>query len=127
MVLDLCLRCYYDAYFSFNVWNADWEAIADREPNDLLVVPSECLSELSKLSVEDKRPHGPKRRGRGTFSYRNHELYSDQLSDDLAIDEENDEHSQVNSEENAVDKHCKSQYVSQFPVFIAEVLGKYKS
>lgn len=62
--------------------------------------------------MEDKETHGPKRRGRGTFSYRNHELYSDQLSDDLATDEEREEHSRDNSEENAADKHCKSHSMS---------------
>ncbi|KAK4753737.1 hypothetical protein SAY87_001841 [Trapa incisa] len=84
----------------------DWEAMADREPNDLLPVSSECLSELSKLSVEDKKSPGPKRRGRGTFSYRNRELYSDQLSDDFATDEEKED-STLNSEENTVDKRSK--------------------
>ncbi|KAK4772679.1 hypothetical protein SAY86_014454 [Trapa natans] len=47
----------------------DWEAMANCEPNDLLPIPSHYLSELSKLSVDDKKPHGPKRHGRGTFSY----------------------------------------------------------
>ncbi|OWM73611.1 hypothetical protein CDL15_Pgr026710 [Punica granatum] len=94
-----------DASLSNGVSDDDWEAIADREPNDLL--PSECLPDLSKVSLEDEKPHGPKRRGRGTFSYKKHELYSDQLSDDSANDEEKDEHSRVNSEENAGDKHSK--------------------
>ncbi|MBA0767535.1 hypothetical protein Gotri_016408 [Gossypium trilobum] len=57
----------------------DWEAIADREPSELL--SSECLPGVSNLSLEDSKVEAPKRRGRGTFSYRKTELYSDQLSD----------------------------------------------
>ena len=57
----------------------DWEAIADHEPNVLL--SSECLPGVSNLSLEDSKVEAPKRRGRGTFSYRESELYSDRLSD----------------------------------------------
>ncbi|MBA0558056.1 hypothetical protein Golob_015093, partial [Gossypium lobatum] len=57
----------------------DWEAIADREPSELL--SSECLPGVSNLSLEDSKVEAPKRRGRGTFSYRKTELYSDRLSD----------------------------------------------
>ncbi|XP_039059662.1 coiled-coil domain-containing protein R3HCC1L-like [Hibiscus syriacus] len=57
----------------------DWEAIADSEPDELL--SSECLPGVSKLSLEDSKVEAPKRRGRGTFSYKRSELYSDQLSD----------------------------------------------
>ncbi|XP_017985292.1 PREDICTED: uncharacterized protein LOC18590205 isoform X3 [Theobroma cacao] len=57
----------------------DWEAIADREPNELL--SSEGLPGVSSLSLKDSKVEAPKRRGRGTFSYRKSELYSDRLSD----------------------------------------------
>ncbi|KAB2065659.1 hypothetical protein ES319_A09G104300v1 [Gossypium barbadense] len=57
----------------------DWEAIADREPSELL--SSECLPGVSNLSLEDSKVEAPKRRGRGTFSYRKTELYCDRLSD----------------------------------------------
>ncbi|TYG53641.1 hypothetical protein ES288_D09G125800v1 [Gossypium darwinii] len=57
----------------------DWEAIADCEPSELL--SSECLPGVSNLSLEDSKVEAPKRRGRGTFSYRKTELYSDRLSD----------------------------------------------
>ncbi|CAN6863406.1 unnamed protein product [Brassica oleracea] len=46
----------------------DWEALADREPSTLLSV--EELPQMSKLSVEERKEEGPKRRGRGTFTYK---------------------------------------------------------
>ncbi|XVF47008.1 hypothetical protein PTKIN_Ptkin03bG0074500 [Pterospermum kingtungense] len=60
----------------------DWEAIADLEPN--VILSSECLPGVSNLSLEDSKVEAPKRRGRGTFSYRKSEMYSDRLSDDLS-------------------------------------------
>lgn len=62
----------------FYLMFADWEAIADRAPDELL--SSQCLPGVSELSLKDTECQIPKRRGRGTFSYENHELYSDQLS-----------------------------------------------
>ncbi|KAF3439486.1 hypothetical protein FNV43_RR17764 [Rhamnella rubrinervis] len=56
----------------------DWEAIADRAPDELL--SAECLSGISEITLEDTKPQAPKRRGRGTFSYKKPELYSDHLS-----------------------------------------------
>ncbi|XP_021804368.1 coiled-coil domain-containing protein R3HCC1L isoform X1 [Prunus avium] len=67
----------------------DWEAIADREPDELL--SSQVLPEVSKLSLEDTKVQTPKRRGRGTFSYKKDELYSDQIPDKLIIDMREDE------------------------------------
>ncbi|XWS52793.1 hypothetical protein CRYUN_Cryun11dG0102700 [Craigia yunnanensis] len=57
----------------------DWEAIVDCKPNVLL--SSESLPGVSNLSLEDSKVEAPKRRGRGTFSYKKSELYSDRLSD----------------------------------------------
>ncbi|KAD5960419.1 hypothetical protein E3N88_11891 [Mikania micrantha] len=54
----------------------DWEAAADRAPDELL--SSECLPDVSALTLEDKQIKPPIRRGRGTFSYQRHGLYSDQ-------------------------------------------------
>lgn len=73
---------------------ADWESIADRTPDELLSsqslpevsLSSQSLPEVSKLSLEDTKVQTPKRRGRGTFSYKKHELYSDQVSDKLIVD-----------------------------------------
>ncbi|XP_062082480.1 uncharacterized protein LOC133788869 isoform X2 [Humulus lupulus] len=64
----------------------DWEAIAERSPDELL--SSQCLPGVSKLSLETANPKTatPKRRGRGTFSYKKDELYSDNLSDKSVID-----------------------------------------
>ncbi|XP_030521019.2 uncharacterized protein LOC115734400 [Rhodamnia argentea] len=79
----------------------DWEALADRSPNELL--PAECLPEVSKLSLEDsKNTKAPKRRGRGTFTYKKDELYSDRVADDLTIDEVDDEGQSHNSEEKPI-------------------------
>ncbi|XP_071740157.1 uncharacterized protein [Rutidosis leptorrhynchoides] len=63
----------------------DWEAVADRDPDDLL--PTQCVPDVSKLTLEDKKVETPVRRGRGTFSYQKHVLYSDQYSSGGPIDE----------------------------------------
>ncbi|XP_059659668.1 uncharacterized protein LOC132306332 isoform X2 [Cornus florida] len=63
----------------------DWEAIADRAPDELL--PPECMPGVSKLSLEETKVKAPKRRGRGTFSYRKHSLYSDQQTDESNVDD----------------------------------------
>ncbi|KAI3419038.1 uncharacterized protein J3R85_013360 [Psidium guajava] len=79
----------------------DWEALADRSPNELL--PAECLPEVSKLSLEDgKNTKAPKRRGRGTFTYKKDELYSDRVAGALTIDEVDDEGQSHNSEEKPI-------------------------
>ncbi|KAE8037596.1 hypothetical protein FH972_010172 [Carpinus fangiana] len=67
----------------------DWEAIADLAPDELRL--SQCLPGVSQLSLTDTKVQTPKRRGRGTFSYNKHELYSDQLSDKAIIDNSEDE------------------------------------
>lgn len=77
----------------------DWEAIADRTPDELLL--SQCLPGVSELSLTDTKVQTPKvqtpkvqtpkRRGRGTFSYNKPELYSDQLLDKAIIDNSEDE------------------------------------
>ncbi|KAI3775959.1 hypothetical protein L1987_45719 [Smallanthus sonchifolius] len=56
----------------------DWEAVADRAPDDLL--SPQCLPDVSTLTLEDKKSKTLVRRGRGTFSYQKHGLYSDQHS-----------------------------------------------
>ncbi|KAF3560676.1 hypothetical protein DY000_02018250 [Brassica cretica] len=52
----------------------DWEALADREPCTLLSV--EELPQMSKLSVEERKEEGPKRRGRGNFTYKKDVMYT---------------------------------------------------
>lgn len=64
----------------------DWETVADCASDELLS-PTK-LPEISKLTLEDIQVKGPKRRGRGTFSYGKHGLYSDEKSDKLVIDDE---------------------------------------
>ncbi|KAL3335909.1 hypothetical protein AABB24_031900 [Solanum stoloniferum] len=67
----------------------DWEAIADRAPDELL--SPQHLPEVSKISLQDSKVQAPKRRGRGTFSYQKQCLYSDQQSDEPDVDDIEDE------------------------------------
>lgn len=67
---------------------ADWEAIADRAPDKLL--SPKCLPEISNLSLEESTAHSTKQRGRGSFSYKKHGLYSDYESDLPVIDDSED-------------------------------------
>ncbi|XP_051120233.1 uncharacterized protein LOC127244006 [Andrographis paniculata] len=67
----------------------DWEAMADRDPEELL--PSQNLPDVSELSVEDSTAQSPKRRGRGTFMYKSRGLYSDSLSDEPVADTDDSE------------------------------------
>ncbi|CAL0303982.1 unnamed protein product [Lupinus luteus] len=70
----------------------DWEAIADREPDELLSsVTSDCLSGVSNLKLENTKSQTPKRRGRGTFSYEKQKLYSDQVLDGSVIEVDGEE------------------------------------
>ncbi|KAI4322479.1 hypothetical protein L6164_022171 [Bauhinia variegata] len=62
----------------------DWEAIADRAPDEI-------LSGVLDLKLENTKSQTPKRRGRGTFSYEKHELHSDRLLDKSVIDGDNGE------------------------------------
>lgn len=55
----------------------DWEAIADRAPDEL--ISPQRLPEVSKLSLYDTEVKKvPNRRGRGTFTYKKQGLYSDE-------------------------------------------------
>lgn len=44
-----------------------------------------------KFSVRETEDQTIKRRGRGTFSYKKHDLYSDKLSDFSTVSDTNDE------------------------------------
>ncbi|KAJ0084570.1 hypothetical protein Patl1_30301 [Pistacia atlantica] len=81
----------------------DWEAIADRAPGELL--SSQCLPEVSNLSLEDTKVQAPKRRGRGTFSYEKNELYSDRQYDKSVVEDTGDEGVSPTSERNPDLKH----------------------
>ncbi|KAM6576604.1 hypothetical protein CsatB_028441 [Cannabis sativa] len=89
---------YYDKLLSYVT--TDWEAIAERSPDELL--SSQCLPGVSKISLEATKPKTPtpKRRGRGTFSYKKDELYSDNLSDKSVIDDLEDGDVSHSSERN---------------------------
>ncbi|KAJ7012283.1 hypothetical protein NC653_002365 [Populus alba x Populus x berolinensis] len=57
----------------------DWEAIADHAPDELLSPQS--LPSVSNICLEDAKVQTSKRRGRGPFTYKKHELYSDRQSE----------------------------------------------
>ncbi|KAF5744919.1 coiled-coil domain-containing protein R3HCC1L isoform X4 [Tripterygium wilfordii] len=63
----------------------DWEAIADRSPNELL--SSQCLPGVSNLTLEETKIQTPKRCGRGTFAYTKSELYSERPVDYPLLDD----------------------------------------
>nr|GMD69589.1 R3H and coiled-coil domain-containing protein 1 isoform X1 [Ipomoea batatas] len=69
--------------------HTDWEAIADRDPNELLSPSS--LPEVSNLSLQDSKVQAPKRRGRGTFLYQKYGLYSDEQSEGRKFDYSDDD------------------------------------
>lgn len=77
----------------------DWEAVADRAPDELLSPQS--LPGVSKVHLEDTKVQTSKRRGRGTFSYQKHGLYSDQQSDGLVVDNSESEAASHNPEGDA--------------------------
>ncbi|KAK4408398.1 hypothetical protein Sango_0420800 [Sesamum angolense] len=82
----------------------DWEAIADRDPEELL--SSQSLPGVSKLSLEDSKSQGLRRRGRGTFYYDKQGMYSDNQSDEPDIDD-----SESSSVADAEDQEKKNSYV----------------
>lgn len=104
----------------------DWEAIADRAPDELL--SSQCLPRVSELSLTDTKVQTPKRRGRGTFSYKKHELYCDQLSSESVFS--NSEYEDVfQNSKGVTDKinckyvfpsrlHCQNHILCQICIFL---------
>ncbi|XP_052190507.1 uncharacterized protein LOC127800104 isoform X2 [Diospyros lotus] len=85
----------------------DWEAIADCAPEDLL--SSQCLPEVSKLSLQDNKAQNPKRRGRGKFSYTSDGLYSDQQSYGSVIESLENEALSHNPEGDSSEKSCSAE------------------
>ncbi|GER56965.1 hypothetical protein STAS_34731 [Striga asiatica] len=75
----------------------DWEAIADRAPEELL--SPQCLPGISKLSLEESKSQQTKRRGRGTFAYKKQGLYSDNPSDEPIIDDDSEDNSVGHAED----------------------------
>ncbi|CAK7332027.1 unnamed protein product [Dovyalis caffra] len=67
----------------------DWEAVADRAPDELL--PPQSLPSVSNISLEDTKVQTAKRRGRGPFTYKKHEMYSDRQSVGTLVDDVDDE------------------------------------
>ncbi|XP_010454476.1 PREDICTED: coiled-coil domain-containing protein R3HCC1L isoform X2 [Camelina sativa] len=93
----------------------DWEALADLEPSKLLHV--EELPEISKLSVEEPKVQGPKRRGRGTFTYKRDVMYSDRDFCESRFDdlEDND----VSRDSEKTDEALKSKYGTRHVLVLA--------
>ncbi|OVA07154.1 hypothetical protein BVC80_1289g75 [Macleaya cordata] len=78
----------------------DWEAIADRAPNEILT-PQHNETGISGISLKDTDLETPKRRGRGAFLYKKNSLYSDQQPNAATSDNSDDEAGHYNSEENS--------------------------
>ncbi|XP_021720565.1 uncharacterized protein LOC110688165 [Chenopodium quinoa] len=84
---DLCSKSSTDNVAPQESSDDDWEAIADRAPDELL--PAQCLPEVSKLTLYDTEVEKkvPNRRGRGTFTYKKQGMYSDeQINDSISCD-----------------------------------------
>ncbi|KAG2674314.1 hypothetical protein I3843_13G113200 [Carya illinoinensis] len=94
----------------------DWEAIADRAPDELL--SSQCLPRVSELSLTDTKVQTPKRRGRGTFSYKKHELYCDRLSSESIIS--NSEYEDVLQNSKGVTDKINSSYGTRHVLVLAD-------
>lgn len=62
---------------------------------------------VSKLSLEDSTTETPKRRGRGTFSYKKQEMYSDNLAD-LSVTHNIEDEEADSSAGNTEIINCKS-------------------
>ncbi|VVB16872.1 unnamed protein product [Arabis nemorensis] len=93
----------------------DWEALADREPSKLLSV--EELPEISKLSVEEPKVQGPKRRGRGTFTYKRDMMYSDRDFCESRFEDSEDNDMSRDSEKS--DESLKSKYGTRHVLVLA--------
>ncbi|THF98814.1 hypothetical protein TEA_001746 [Camellia sinensis var. sinensis] len=78
-----CVALYEASSGDGSLNDDDWEAIADRAPEELL--SPQCLPEVSKLSLQDAKTQTPKRRGRGMFAYTTHRMYSDQQSHGFVV------------------------------------------
>ena len=105
--------------------------MADRAPDELL--SSQCLPGVSEplmqdtnVQAPDTKVQGPKQRGRGTFSYKKHELYSDQLSDKSIINDAEDEDDACDNAEAKRDaRNCKSYIFLQFKSSIPKLCNLF--
>ncbi|KAG9444428.1 hypothetical protein H6P81_015768 [Aristolochia fimbriata] len=73
----------------------DWESVADRTSHEVLF-PKDT-SGVENLSLEDTTLKVPKRRGRGTFLYKEDGMYSDQVPSTTAFDDAQDGASSIES------------------------------
>uniref|UniRef100_A0A1J3I8N7 Coiled-coil domain-containing protein R3HCC1L n=1 Tax=Noccaea caerulescens TaxID=107243 RepID=A0A1J3I8N7_NOCCA len=94
----------------------DWEALADCEPSELFSV--EELPEISKLSVEEPKVEGPKRRGRGTFTYKRDTMYTDRDFGESRFEDSEDDDMSRGSEKTD-DESLKSKYGTRHVLVLA--------
>lgn len=97
----------------------DWEALADREPSTLLSV--EELPQISKLSVEEPEVEGPKRRGRGTFTYNKDVMYSESRFEDSG----DNDMSRSGSEK--TDESLKAKYGTRHVLVLADFSPNWRT
>ncbi|CAA7061124.1 unnamed protein product [Microthlaspi erraticum] len=94
----------------------DWEALVDCEPSKLFSV--EELPEISKLSVEEPKVEGPKRRGRGTFTYKRDTMYTDRDFGESRFEDSEDNDMSLGSEKTD-DESLKSKYGTRHVLVLA--------
>ncbi|KAL3518632.1 hypothetical protein ACH5RR_021221 [Cinchona calisaya] len=77
-----------EASISSRISENDWEAAADRAPDEL--ISPQNLPEVSKMLLEDAPVQVLKRRGRGTFLYQTDSMYSEAHSN-VPVNEDEEE------------------------------------
>lgn len=65
------------------------------------------MPEISKLSVEEPKVEGPKRRGRGTFTYKRDTMYSDRDFGESRFEDSEDNDVSLGSEKTDESLKCK--------------------
>ncbi|CAN8244286.1 unnamed protein product [Cochlearia groenlandica] len=116
-----CIRLFVTVLFT--LWSCDlylvvdWEALADLEPSELLSVDD--LPEISKLLVvEEPKVEVPKRRGRGTFTYKRDVMYSDRDFSESRLRDSEDKDVSCGSEK--TDESLKSRYGTRHVLVLAD-------
>jgi hypothetical protein len=76
------------------------------------------LPEISKLSVEEPKVQGPKRRGRGTFTYKSDAMYSDRDFSESRFDDDSEDND-LSRESEKTDESLKSKYGTRHVLVLA--------
>ncbi|KAG2299978.1 hypothetical protein Bca52824_036450 [Brassica carinata] len=93
------------------------QALVDREPTTLLSVQE--LPQISKLSVEEPEVEGPKRRGRGTLTYKKDVMYSDRDLCKSRFEDGGDNDDLSRGSEKTDDESLKSKYGTRHVLVLA--------